>query len=670
MNPLSINSAGKTALWCAFLFTLLSFLTAVAAAWRRETPMGLLTVSRRAFLAGFTLTTISTGTLLVLLGTHSFQNAYVWAHTSTTLPPFYSLSALWAGQEGSLLLWVWILLGYGALLLVRYRESPRMLPWILIALASTALFFLWLTLHAAPVFETLWEKFPEAPVGMVPEEGAGLNPLLQNPGMVVHPPLLYLGYVGFVIPFAFAIAVLGTGRTDAFWLRSTRRWSMTAWLFLTLGILAGARWAYVELGWGGYWGWDPVENASFIPWLTATAYIHSVMIEERRGMFRIWNMFLIIFTYILCLFGTFLTRSGLVSSVHSFANSPIGTYFAVFLGVGGFLVFGWLYMCRDRLRSVHRIESFLSREAAFLFNNVIILSMAFAVLWGTIYPMISEFLTGERASVGPPYFNKVLFPLAMLLLLLTAVGPIIAWRRAEPEALKRNLARPLLWTVAFCLGLLVSGVRNIAVLAGFFASGFVLFANLDDYFSATAVRHRNRGEHYLKSAWNLLRKNGRRYGGYLVHVGIALLIGGVMGAYYNREREVDLLPGDTAILEPYSVKLERVEEINEANRSGYRAVLAVSENGRIVETATPEISFFRGTGIERQRTSEVDILPRLSGDLYLVLAGVDEQGRAGLQLRWNALVGWVWVGGGLMFLGSLFALAPPPSRKGVRRSPA
>jgi cytochrome c-type biogenesis protein CcmF len=622
-------------------------------AWRR--------VGARAVLAGFLLTTGASAVLMKLLLDGAFNVAYVWGHTSTVLPLVYRLSAFWAGQEGSLLLWAWSLLGMAALFLHLHRAHLRELQPIAIAIfGGVAAFFLLLLIVVAPPFATIQEKFPDAPPGLVPEDGRGLNPLLQNPGMIVHPPLLLLGYVGFTIPFALAMASLiaGASTSGAEWLRAVRRWSLASWLFLWLGTLFGGMWAYVELGWGGYWAWDPVENAALIPWLVATAYIHSVIIEERRGMFRVWNVLLVALTFFLCVFGTFLTRSGLVSSVHSFAESGIGHWFAWFLGVGAAGT-GALIVARYKsLRTPHRIESIFSREATFLFNNVVLLSMAASVLWGTLYPVISEAMTGERASVGPAFFNQVLLPQALLLLLLTALGPILAWRRSNAAAIGRSLLWPAILTLLGA-GLAVAfDVREAAPLLGVALSIFVIAVGFTDWAVTAHRRARSTGSGHVRAAWALLRSNGRRYGGHLVHIGVGLFFIGVMGSYFNAEETISFPPGGTSSFQGFSVTLRSVDEYRERTHEGLYALLEIRDERGTSGVLKPALAWYPVMGEQPQQMTEVAIISRLTGDLYASNTGLEESGFVSIQLRWNPMVSWVWFGGAVMLLGSLFALTP------------
>jgi cytochrome c-type biogenesis protein CcmF len=621
-----------------------------------------LKVAERSLIASLICTAASTVILLKLLAASAFEVAYVWSHTSSTLALPYKLTALWAGQEGSLLFWALVLLGFSAILIRTQKNRHReLMPVAICVIAITTVLFLFLTVAVASPYTTIWEKFPEAPAGIVPREGAGMNPMLQNPGMIIHPPLLYLGYVGFTLPFAFAIAALVSGHLGPDWMRSTRRWSLASWLFLGLGIIAGAKWAYVELGWGGYWAWDPVENVSLIPWLTATAYIHSVMIEERRGMFRVWNLALIMLTFLFCIFGTFLTRSGLLNSVHSFAASDVGQYFSGFLALAGAAMFALIGMRWKELRAEHRIESFFSREAAFLFNNVIFVSMAFAVLWGTVYPIVSEWTTGEKATVAAPYFNKVMLPLGIALLLITALGPVLGWRQANPGSLKRHLGIPAAASFLLGIALFLVGVRPISAVVGFALSFLVIAVSVFDLGIAARVRAATTGEGLGWSSWVLMRRNGRRYGGYVVHVGMALIFIGVLGSFYNLEEPVSLRIGEEATVMGQLIRLDAIEPISDEHRDGVRAAVTVTDPAsRAAFTLNPEISLFNTSAEGPQQSSEVAIRARADGDFYVILNSVDETGRASLNIRWNALVGWVWFGSLMVFAGSIFALLPAP----------
>ncbi|HEX9759995.1 MAG TPA: cytochrome c biogenesis protein CcsA, partial [Candidatus Acidoferrales bacterium] len=435
---------GSFALILAFVCAVYAVVAGIAAIRTRH-PL-LLKSTRQAALAVCLLVTLATGALVYLFFIDDFSNAYVFSHSNRDLPAFYKFAALWSGQEGSLLFWTWLLAGYTFFVVLLNRgKHPELMPYVTVILCSVMVFFLILNVFVASPFQVMGATGADGTLQIIAQQdGRGLNPLLQYPEMVIHPPMLYLGYVGFTIPFAFALAALLGRYPGEKWIHITRRWTMIAWCFQGIGILLGAHWAYAVLGWGGYWGWDPVENASLMPWLTGTAFLHSVIMQEKRGMMRVWNIWLVFITFLLCILGTLLTRSGIVSSVHAFAQSNIGPWFTGFLLLS-LTVCVWAFLKnRDYLKSDNQLDSIVSRESSFLFNNLILLAACFAVLWGTLFPVISEAVQGTKISVGPPFFNKVNIPIGLFLLFLTGVGPLLAWRRTSVDSLRRNFGWPLL----------------------------------------------------------------------------------------------------------------------------------------------------------------------------------------------------------------------------------
>jgi cytochrome c-type biogenesis protein CcmF len=473
--------------------------------------------------------------------------------------------------------------------------------------------------------------------------------------MVIHPPILYIGYVSFAIPFAFCVAALLSRQLGSQWITSTRRWTLFAWFFLGTGIILGGRWAYVELGWGGYWAWDPVENASLMPWLAATAYLHSVMIQEKKGMLKVWNVSLVIITYLLCILGTFLTRSGIVSSVHAFAESDFAWKFLAFILVAaGFCT--WLIISRlPELKSENELDSLVSRESSFLFNNLLFLAACFAVLWGTLFPVFSEAIQGERVSVGPPFFNKINVPIALLLLFLTGVGPLLAWRKSSLDGLKRNF----LWSsVAGLLTgaiLFAFGMRHFYALVCYMLSVFVLTTIVQEFHKGTRARRAHRGGTYLSAMVDLTLVNTRRYGGYVVHLGMVLIFIGVAGSAFNTDRQADLVPGESMTVGPYSIKLESIEEGSTPNYQWLATVLEVSKDGKVLGTFDPQKHLYMAS---EQPTSEVRRYSTFREDLYLVFSGMTDEDTATVQVYLNPLVRWVWIGGIVMFLGTIVTMVP------------
>jgi cytochrome c-type biogenesis protein CcmF len=493
-----------------------------------------------------------------------------------------------------------------------------------------------------------------------PPDGNGLNPLLQYWTMVIHPPMLYLGYVGFAVPFAFAIGSLITKQPGDSWINTTRRWTLVTWMFQTTGILLGAGWAYAVLGWGGYWGWDPVENASLLPWITATAFLHSVMMQEKKGMMKVWNIVLVSTTFFLCIFGTFLTRSGVVNSVHAFAQSSIGTYFVTFLAVG---IAGTVYLILSRLdflKSESQLESVLSRESSFLFNNLILLASCFAVLWGTLFPVISEAVSGEKISVDAPFFNRVEIPIAMFLMFLTGVGPLIAWRRSSVESLQRAFLWPMVAGIAVAVVLAATGVRSGWALVSFTLCTFVAVTVLLEFFKGAHAIQSKSGSSLLVSMVELTHRNTRRYGGYLVHVGVVLMFVGFTGKAFDKDTTVEVAPGETITLGRYQLKVAAVESGQNPNYTWSKLPISVSKNGESLGTMEPEHRVYIA---QKQPTSEVSIRRRLNEDLYLNYAGMSADGsKAVLQAYVFPLVNWIWIGYWVVLIGTLICLTPSKTK--------
>jgi len=596
--------------------------------------------------------------------TDQFQYYYVANYSNRNLDNFFKLSGLWAGQRGSLVFWALLMAFFSSVAVFQNRNRNReFMPYVAGILQGILGFFLVVLLFAnVNPFELL---------GFTPADGAGLNPQLQNYWMTIHPPVLYLGFTSFGIPFAFGMSALLMGRTDSRWIVLSRRWTLVSWFFLTNGIIFGMRWAYEELGWGGYWFWDPVENASLLPWLTATAFLHSIMIQENRGMLKVWNMSLVLLTFLLTIFATFLTRSGLIESVHSFAqNTSIAFIFLAFMG-SIFIASVILIIYRmPGLKSENQIESFLSRESAFLFNNLILLGAAFTVLWGTTFPLISEAFTGQPVSVGPPFFNKVNIPIGLILLALTGIGPVIAWRRATRRNLKRNFAVPViagLVVVGIFLGL---GARNGYALATFGISAFVLTVVATEFWKGTRARARIEGEGIGPAIIHLIGRNRRRWGGYIVHVGTVLIFTAFAGSAFDVEVRKVLNPGETvSIASPfghdYTLTYEGISSSVEGNFDRWVALMSVDKNGDRVGAMTTERRFYR---TNRQMVTEVGIRSTPVEDLYVILADVEDfEGMVGnnpdaqrivVQVMVNPLVGWIWYGGVIITIGSLIALWP------------
>ena len=616
----------------------------------QRSQAGLVASARNAVYVTGALVAIATSSLLWLLVNDRFEVSYVAQNSRLEQPLPYKISALWSGMAGSLLVWAIVLAGYMVVTAWINRDRhAELMPWVHAVCLATTAFFIALQLLSANPFETL---------AFTPVDGQGMNPLLQNPAMAVHPPTLYLGYVGFTIPFAFAIAALVTGQLDTSWLTAIRRWTIVAWFFLTIGITLGAQWAYVELGWGGYWGWDPVENASFMPWLVATAYLHSVIIEEKKGMLRVWNMLMIIATFALCIFGTFLTRSGIVSSVHAFTTSTLGPLFAGFLGITLAVSLGLVAWRLPELRSKNRLESVLSRESSFLFNNLVLVVACFAVLWGTMFPVLSEAVNGAKITVGPPFFNRVNIPIFLTLLALTGIGPLIAWRRASWPSLQRAFVWPGVTFGAAFIGCVALQLGGPYTLMSFSLSAFVLATVAQEFWRGAQGRAASSGESLGVALVNLTRRNKRRYGGYVVHVGVVVMAIGITGSgVFQREVEATLQPGEAAEIGGYSLLFEELDAFSAQGVDVVSARLLVSRGGEPQFRMVPQRHLHPR---QEDPTTEVAIWSGLNHDLYVVLAGWnnDASRLATFKMYINPLVKWIWIGGFVMLLGTLICLIP------------
>jgi len=616
---------------------------------------------QRAALAVSLLSIFATIILTQLLMTSNFDVDYVAHYTSQETPLIYKFTALWAGQSGSLLFWLFILSLYAIIAILQNQRSQlKLMPWVMIVLVTVQLFFLILV-------NFITNPFAPTETDFVIANGLGLNPLLQNATMAIHPPMLYLGFVGFTVPFAFSIAAMAQRDMNALWMRTVRQWLLFVWLMLSIGVMLGGWWAYQELGWGGYWAWDPVENASFMPWLAGTALLHSVMIQEKKDMLKVWNMVLIIITFTLCIFGTFLTRSGIMSSVHSFTASSLGP---IFLGFVFFILvvsFGLMSQRMQLLRSKKRIESFSSRESGFLFNNVVFIVMCFAVLWGTLFPVISEAVRGTKITVGAPFFNQINIPIGLVLLCLTGIGPLLVWRKTSKQSFIRNFTTPVIAGLVMALVLYITNIRGY-VLISFSLSVFVLTTISLEFARGIRSRITVHKENPLTAFWRLLRKNRSRYGGYIVHVGIVFMFIGFTGHAFDIEKEFGLKKDETNHLGGYTFVLQNIREEERPNHYAWIADLHVSDaSGKEIVMLHPEkrIYFHRNPDPERRQPhSELDIYSTMKQDIYSIFNSVDlENGVAYLKIMINPLVNWVWFGGFIFVLGTLVALWPPKKEK-------
>ncbi|MGZ6252536.1 MAG: heme lyase CcmF/NrfE family subunit [Candidatus Binataceae bacterium] len=615
---------------------------------RRNSP-DLLLSARHALWAMCAMVTVAVAALWTGLLTSDFSLEYVASYSSVTLPIQYKFAALWGGQQGSLLFWTWLLSIFTSIAIFQNRRrNPEITPWALIVLAGVAIFFLGMLNFVTRPFDLL---------ATVPPDGSDLNPLLQNYWMAIHPPSLYTGYVSAAVPFAFACGALITRKLDDGWIRTTRRWAIFSWFFLTLGNLFGARWAYEVLGWGGYWAWDPVENAAFMPWLVMTAYLHSVMIQERKDMLKVWNLALIGMAFMLTLFGTFLTRSGVISSVHSFTQSGLGPYFLSFLIA---VVLGYTALLVSRvkdLKSPAEFESYLSREAAFLFNNLMLVGIAFAVFWGTVFPVLSEAVRGVKITVGPPFFNKVNGPLALGLIFLMGVGPLIAWRRTSPQTLMRTFLAPITMGVGAGIIVFAMGLRQWYVLTALSLAAFALGTVVVEFRRGVSARRHLVHETPARALVNLVGKNNRRYGGYIIHLGVVFaFIGIVASSFFRTEVKRSVRTGQSFSIGAYDITYMGLKGVETAHLEDLSARLDVRSGGREIATMAPARLFYKRP---QQPATRVAIRSTPLADLYIVLAGVDDQsGLATFEVFLTPLVFWLWAGGLMMAIGTVVVMWP------------
>ncbi len=673
---------GNYTLWLGLA---LSLFGAVAAAFGGVKRDGrLIRSGRNALIAVAGVTVLASVILWWALLMDRFQFSYVATHSERALPMLYKFAAFWGGQAGSILFWqlvlvVYALVAFGSLFTKAQRKGAKrrksqgfysslcvsvpLRPcaenaraaayFIVVVLVNTGFFFLLMLIGS--------RANPFALLDFVPKDGAGLDPLLQNAWMIIHPLGLYLGYVGFTIPFAYAVAVLASGEGVETWTKDIRVWTLIPWAFLTLGIVLGMRWSYTELGWGGYWGWDPVENASLIPWLTATAFLHSLMIEERRGMLKVWNVFLIFLTYILTLFGTFITRSGAIESVHVFAQSNIGAIFGAFIAL---VTVGSLYLFFNRmsvLRSPNRIDSMLSRESVFLYQNLVFVALAGATLLGTVFPTISDLFAGQKISVNAPFFDKVDGPLFALVLVLMGLAPLMSWRRTDLHKLVRAMVVPAIGALLSVAVAFLLGARDGFGMVGFGLAGFVAVVVFQEFWRGIAARRRHRRENVLVSLYRLIRRGRQRYGGYIVHLGVAVLAVGILASTaYEKDVQVSLEKGKSVQVAGYTISYQGLLAGEGRNYQSAYAVLDVTKGGHLVGRITPARRIYDKS--PEQPTSEVGLLSSFSRDFYVVLAGWEENGaRAFFEIYVHPLMVWVWIGAALMLLGTLIALWPEPA---------
>ncbi|MCH7569412.1 MAG: heme lyase CcmF/NrfE family subunit [Deltaproteobacteria bacterium] len=639
---------GYASILLALIFALWGIIAPILGA--RTGQNGFFASTRAAITGQFILVTLASLSLIYALVTTDFSVKYVFFNTTRSTPVYYRITGLWGALEGSLLLWEWILIIFSGLVAWIYKDRHReLMPWVLMIFSIVSAFFLAVIAFASNPFESV---FP------IPVDGRGLNPLLEDANMMTHPPLLYTGFVALTVPYAFAMAALIIGRLDDAWIVTTRRWTLTAWFFLTMGNLVGAYWSYHVLGWGGYWAWDPVENAAFMPWLPATAFLHSVQVQERKQMLKVWNLSLIIIAFSLTIFGTFLTRSGILSSIHAFSSGPVGIIFLAFLAFILLTSFGLLAWRSKQLRGQAELDSLVSRESAFLLNNVVLVSALFTIFLGTIFPLISEAVAGIQVSVGAPYFNSVTVPLFLLLVFLMGVGPMIAWKKASWDNLRRNFLWPTVASFVVALFLFIWLVRDFLPLLGFTLLSFVVFTILFDTTLAVRARQRIAGEGVFSALVTLARRNQRRYGGLIVHLGVVLIFLGIAGSMsYSIEREVTLQIGEGLSIGRYHIQFEGLKRSQQPTHSRVEAAFRVFNEGHEIGVLSPALKFFP---TQKSPVGRAVYRSTLIEDLYIILSGFSEveQNQATLKVLVRPLLAWIWIGGFVIALGTIVAVLP------------
>ena len=661
-----------------FVLALYSVIAAILGERKQSAQM--VESARRAQLLTFPLLSVAAGILLYQLISSDFNVSFVYEVTSRSMPIYLKVTAWWGGQSGSLLFWAWLLsLFTSAVTLRKWERDREFLPWVIVVSSITLAFFLSMNIFFENPFARFWQTFegidahtfkPAGGVPFAPQDGQGLNPLLRHPGMVIHPPTLYLGFVAYVIPFAFAIAALVTGRTDDRWTRLTRRWSLLAWLFLSLGLVLGGRWAYDVLGWGGYWGWDPVEIAAFMPWLTGTAFLHSVMIQEHKGMLKHWNMLLIILTYCLVIFGTFLTRSGVLSSVHAFAQSAIGPMFFAFVGVTFITSVALVIWRWPELKSETEMKSMLSREAFFLLNNLLFLSVLVVCFCGVIFPLISELFTSQKVTVGPPFYERANTPIFGAMMALMGIAPLSAWGKSTLLTLGRALWKPTIPALLVPALAYFAGYDNWVALIGFFLVAFVVFVTLYDTFRSARARQRAQDENFFTALARLAGRNRRRYGGYLIHISMMLMAIGILGLeIFQTETQGTIAKGQSLQLAGYTVEYKDVAswDVRDEGVNHTRAVVDIYKDGKYLSELHPRIDYF----FDSQQTMTIPgQRSTLKDDLYILLVDWQPVSAVGatFKIYHNPLVNWLWVGSLVFIVGMLFAAWPDkdPSLKPAR----
>ncbi len=663
-----IANFGYGVLVVSFLVSLYSVFAAIYGE-RTKNP-AMVESARRAMLLMWPLLTLTAGILIYLLVNNHYEVQFVYQVTSRSMPTYLKITAWWGGQSGSLLFWSWLMSAFASLVTLRKWDRDReFLPWVIVVACITMAFFIGMNVFFENPFAQLFQTFdgitphtfqPVNSILYTPTDGRGLNPLLRHPGMIIHPPMLYLGFVSFVIPYAFAIAALITGRTDDRWIRLTRRWALWAWLFLSCGLVLGSRWAYDVLGWGGFWGWDPVEIAAFMPWLTGTAFLHSVMIQEKRGMLKHWNMLLVILTYDLVIFGTFLTRSGVLSSVHAFAQSAIGPFFFAFIGLTlitsvALIIYRW-----SDLKSETQMTSMLSREALFLLNNLLFMSILVVCFWGVIYPLVSELFTGAKVTVGPPFYERATAPLFASLMLLMGIAPLSAWGHSTVQTLGRAIWKPALVAVVLTAVLFFTYTKNVGALIGFFLVALVILVTLYEYLRGGYARQRTQGENIFTALWRLTGRNRRRYGGYIIHISMMLMAVGILGIEsFQVSTQGRIGVGEKLNISDYTITYKQLASWDDQPKGvNYtRATVDVYRNGIFLGELHPRKDYY----YDSQQTMTIPgERATLRDDLYVLLIDWEPASTTGATFKVfvNPLVNWLWLGS-LLFLAGIIIAAWP-----------
>lgn len=644
MNILSVF--GSYILALSFPVSLFAIIFSLIGHFRKDSSS--IKASNRALVINFIL--LTTCVFLIVGGflSNNFSLTYIHGYSSISLPIFFKFTGLWAGLDGSLLFWTWLVSLY--LFIVYLQNKTKNADWIPIVCAvmtSVILFFVSLM---------IFNNNPFTPSPEVYADGKGLNPLLQNIAMVVHPPSLYLGFTGFTVPFAFMVAALVTRRVDASWIDITRRWTIVAWFFLTLGLILGGAWAYVELGWGGFWAWDPVENAALMPWLTATAYIHSVIIQKKRGLLQVWNVVLIATTFFLTILGTYLTRSGVVQSVHAFSDSNLGPYFLAFMFYIAFisiiLILSRYKLLKAKTTHIH----YLSKESAFLLNNVVLVVSALAVIWGTLFPSLSELITGDRVSVGPPFFNQIMAPIGIVLLFLMGIGPMISWRKASWRNIKTNLLMPLVLGVLGCVVALLFDFREWYVVLSIGGIFFVSATLFMEYYRGIRMIMKQKEMGIFSSGLELLFNANRRYGGYVVHIGVLFIFISITGIIHKSEVDFSLMPGQSFEFKNVTVKYIKPDIRVGKHNDQYIAEVDIYEDGEKVGSLSPSKFYYHASN---QPTTEVDIFLTAFKDIYLLLGQIAPiNGKADFRLTLNPFISFMWIGGFIILIGVILIILP------------